>query len=173
MAMDTIKKNISLVVGISIPILMIAFVAASIYLPQLLVQPKYNFIYALNDSFLNQQQYSVQGGKLIKSEFIQPDVTKPRPLPVPQLYMYDVAKNESSALSFEEAQNLNIHSSATSPDGFEVVSGSRSNGFFPFFYGSGSDYYTKYLKGHGVSQKLTIGLEGLSSRSYHFLGWIQ
>ena len=38
------KKHIPLIIGISIPILMILFVAGSIYLPGLFIKPGYNFL---------------------------------------------------------------------------------------------------------------------------------
>ena len=43
--MEIIKKNITLILGISIPILMILFVAGSIYLPGLFIKPHFNFLY--------------------------------------------------------------------------------------------------------------------------------
>lgn len=47
--MTMIKKNITLVIGISIPILMILFVAGSIYFPRLFIKPHFNFLYVSGD----------------------------------------------------------------------------------------------------------------------------
>ena len=106
--MEIIKKNITLVLGISIPILMILFVAGSIYLPGLFIKPHFNFLYASGyDSYYyynNGYQYSVQNDKLIKNEIKQPENQNYTPPRVEQkLYLYDVAKNESKEISFAQA----------------------------------------------------------------------
>jgi len=180
--MEFIKKNITLIVGISIPILMILFVAGSIYLPGLFIQPKFNFLYVSGDDYYyyNQYQYSVQNGKLVRREVQRPKNQIYQPLQEVQevkLYIYDVAKNESKEISFEEAQNLNLDSNTKSPDGFEVVYGSRGDGFlpffFPFFFLSERDYNTLYLKGHNVNKKLNLQLSGSYYNNFRFIGWIK
>lgn len=179
--MQFIKKNITLVVGISIPILMILFVAGSIYVPGLFVQPKFNFLYVSGDEhYYNQSQYSVQNEKLVRSQ-IQNGGLRGKPYnqiyPPPRevkLYIYDVAKNESKEISFEEAKNLKLDSNNLSPDGFEVTYGSRGDGFFPFFFLSERDYNTRYLKGHNVSKKLNLALNsGSYYNNFRFIGWIK
>jgi len=178
MTMEMIKKNITLVIGISIPILMILFVAGSIYLPGLFIKPHFNFLYVSgNDSYYyynNGYQYSVQNDKLIKNEIRQLENQNYNPPRVEsKLYIYDVAKNESREISFEEAQNLNLDSNNMSPDGFEVTYGSRGDGFFPFFFRSERDYNTRYLKGHNVSKKLNLQLSGSYYNNFRFIGWIK
>ena len=176
--MEFVKKNITLVVGISIPILMILFVAASIYLPRLFAQPKYNFIYVSGDDSYcyrnNGYQYYVQNDKLAKNEIKQIENQKfTPPSTEARLYIYDVVKNEAREISFADAQNLNLNSNTKSPDDFEVVSGSRDDGFFPFFWG-GADYNARYLKGHNVSKKLNLQLNGDSYHNdFRFIGWIK
>ena len=174
--MEFIKKNITLVVGISIPILMILFVAGSIYLPGLFIQPKFNFLYVSGDDYYyyNQYQYSVQNGKLVRSEIQQPENRNYQPPGEVKLYIYEVAKNESREISFEEAQNLNLDSNNISPDGFEVTYGICGDGFFPVFFWSERDYSTRYLKGHNVSKKLNLQLNGGSYyNNFRFIGWIK
>lgn len=174
--METIKKNITLVIGITIPILMILFVAGSIYLPGLFIKPHFNFLYVSGDDYYyyNQQQYSVQNGKLVKNEIKQLENQNYNPpRNEPKLYIYDVTKNEAKEISFVDGQNLNLDSRAKSPDDFEVVYGSRGDGFFPFFWGGGTDYNTRYLKGHNISKKLNLQLNGSSYYNFRFLGWIK
>lgn len=175
--MEIIKKNITLVLGISIPILMIVFVAGSIYLPGLFIKPHFNFLYASGDDYYyySQQRYSVQNGRLVKNEIEQPEnQTYNSPQGESKLYFYDVMKNKSREISFEEAQNLTLDSNIKSPDDFEVVYGSRGDGFFPFFWGGGVDYTTRYLKGRAVNKKLNLLLNGSSYYyNFRFLGWIQ
>lgn len=174
--MEIIKKNITLILGISIPILMILFVASSIYLPGLFIKPHFNFIYVSGDDYCyGQQQYSIQNSKLVKNEIKQSENQNCNPpRSESKLYLYDVAKNEAKEISFVEAQNLNIDSNVKSPDGFEIVYGSRGDGFFPFLFWSERDYNTRYLSGHNVSKKLNLQLNGSSYyNNFRFLGWIK
>ncbi len=173
--MEFIKKNITLVIGISIPILMILFVAGSIYLPGLFIQPKYNFVYVSSDDsyYYSQYQYSVQNGKIVRNETQRPEGQTYQPQIDVKLYVYDVAKNESKEISFEEAQNLTLDSKNISPDGFEITYGSSGEGFFLFFFYSRTDYNTRYLKGHNVSKKLNLQLSGSYYNDFRFIGWIK
>ncbi len=168
--MEMIKKNTTLIVGIAIPILMILFVAASIYLPGFFIQPKYDFLYASGDDYYySQYQYSVQNGKLTRHEVEKSDRYPQREV---KLYIHDVTKNESREISFAEAQNLTLDSNIKSPDGFEIVYGSRAGGFFPFFFWPDVNYNTCYLKGHNLSKKLNLRLNGSYYRGFRFLGWL-
>jgi hypothetical protein len=167
-----IRKNFSLIVGVSIPILMILFVAGSIYLPGLFVKPKFNFLYATGDDYFNSGQYIVQGGKLVKKEIEESGKSYVFPGEI-KLFIHDVSQNESREVSFEEAQDLDLDPNVKSPDGFEVVYGSRGEGFFPFLFGTRADYSTRYLKGHNVSKKLNVQLSGGYYNNFRFLGWIK
>lgn len=186
MRMAFIRKNITLILGMSIPVLMILFVAGSIYLPGLFIQPKFNFLYASGDDYVyytNGQQYSVQNNKLVNNAIKQAENgnhnpfqrygTYTPPRNEAKLFVYDVVKNESRQVSFDEAQNLNLDSNGVSPDGFEVVYGSRGDGIFPFFFYAGTDYNARYLKGHNVSKKLNVQSSGPYNYNFRFLGWIK
>jgi hypothetical protein len=46
------KKNLPLTIGLSIPVLMIVFIAASIYLPRLsATQPQFSFLYTSGNNY--------------------------------------------------------------------------------------------------------------------------
>jgi hypothetical protein len=173
--MEVIKKNITFILGISIPLLMILFVAGSIYLPSFFVEPlKYNFLYTVDDYnlYIDGQQYLVKDGKIIKNEIIKPEDGSPiYENAESRLFIYDVVKNESKQISFEEAQKLNLDQNIESPDGFEVVYGSSGSGGFLFFY-SGNNY-NLYIKGHNTSKKLNTQLGERYYYSFSFLGWIK
>jgi hypothetical protein len=173
-----IKKNIALVIGILIPILMILFVAGSIYLPGLFIKPKFNFLYVSGDDssyYNNRYQYSIQNNKLIENKTEQPQNQNYKsPQFESKLYLYDVVKNESKEISFAETQNLDLDSNVKSPDDFEIVYGSRGSGFFLFFYSGETDHDTRYLKGHNVSKKLNLQLNANSYyNNFRFIGWIK
>lgn len=172
-----IKKNISLIVGLCIPVLMILFVAGSIYLPGLFIHPKINFVYASGDDYYyyRDQQYFVEKGKLVKNEIKDSKESGRHATTEVKLFLYNVAENKNQEISFEEAQKLNLDSNSKSPDGFEIVYGNRDGGMFPFFFDSSSDYGNRYIKGHNVTRKLDIQSSGRSYYDYgfHFLGWIK
>lgn len=166
-----IKKNIALIVGISIPVLMIVLVAAAIYLPRLFYHPAYNFLYTSGD-YLPTQQFDVKDGKLVKNNI--PPTPATTPPEEAKLYIYDVSSDMSTEVSFADAQNLNLDSRIESPDGFEIVSGGHHDGLFPFSFSSDSDYCSQYISGHNVSSKLDLKRTGDSyCGNFRFIGWIQ
>lgn len=182
------KKNISLIVGLAIPVLMIVAVAGSIYIPQLFApKPAYDFLYSTNDgpySYPGAGGYDVRNGKIVKIPPLAPEVYGYRPGdpypvgvpakpsgPEPKLFVYHVKNDTSKEVAFEEAENLTLTTDQTSPDGFEYSDGSRGGDFFPF--GGRYDYNTKYLMGHGVSRKLKISGNQYEYNPVRFLGWIK
>ncbi|MFH1622181.1 MAG: hypothetical protein ABIA97_03575 [Candidatus Omnitrophota bacterium] len=171
-----IKDNISLIVGLSIPLLMILFVGLSIYLPGLFVKPGYGFLYASGGDYHSIKQYAVKNGKIIEVEVNYPERFSGAKIE-PKLYVYNVSKDNSWEISFEEAEKLNLDDSTKSPDGFEVVSGGYGG---DIFYSRGG-YYKKYIKGHNFSKELNLKTSSTGSdssywsdyRSFKFIGWIE
>lgn len=166
----TLKNNISLVLGLSIPVLMILFVAASIYLPRLLApKPKFDFIYeARSGSYYSSDfQYSIKDERLVRNNIKSREVES-------KLYLHNIIKNESKEISFEDAQKLLLDSKLKSPDGYEVVGANSTNGRPTFF--SVYNYDDQYLVGHNVNTKINLpGSNSSDSGSYkfHFLGWVK
>ena len=167
------KKNLPLIIGVLIPVVMILFIAGSIYLPRAAMRPKYNFLYATNGY---ENAYVIKDGRL--AEWQAPTSTQdayyppPKPLAVSQLYLYDVKKDKSLALSFEEAKNFHLDPNPISPDGYEVSRGQGGGGFFPFFY-DGGDYSSWYLKGQNTWKKLAIRTNEPYYYDVRFLGWVE
>ena len=160
------RKNIPLIIGIFIPILMIIFVGVSIYFPSIFwTNPKYNFIYLSGESYPS--RYYIQGNRLLKQDTPTPYV----PTREAKLFIYNIESNEAKAISFDEAKDLNLDSANVSPDGYSVEYGASSGGFSPFFFYSGNDYNSVYLKNNKASKKLNINLSG-NYYGFTFLGWI-
>jgi hypothetical protein len=169
------KKNIPLIVGLSIPIVMILAVAASIYLPGFFAQPTYDFLYQSYDSYQYdcRWEFRVTAGKVVRTErtrqfpeqvFNECDAT---------FYRYDAEKDESAEITFEDAQKLTLQESPVSPEGYEVAYGNGRGGMFPFFDSGYSN--DVYLKKGVVSKKINV--QGSSGNHYYyggfqFLGWI-
>ena len=163
------RKNVPLIVALSIPVLMIALIAISIYFPALFVSPKFDFVYSTDNEYCRFLKYSVKVGKIIENEK-QPanENNICRDSRDPRLYYYDVTRKISREITFEEAQKLTLDNAFQSPDGFEVVSGDRS---FDVFFIGGSSYYDKYLKKGSYSRKLNI------PHNYYYdfrlIGWVK
>ena len=115
--MKFIRENITFILGISIPVAMILFVSASVYLPGLFIKPKFNFLYSIdNNSYYDGgHRYSISNGKIIKNEV---DLSQRRnayaPDGEPKLFIHNVAGNESIEVSFADALKLNLDSNAKS-----------------------------------------------------------
>jgi hypothetical protein len=171
-------RNVPLIVGIGIPVAMILFVAASIYLPGLFIKPQYGFLYANNPAYVYdcQWRYEVQNQHLMKIANPLPTYRKNFQLENCEatFTVYDVKNDTNRIVTFEEAQKLTLDSSITSPDGFEVVRGGSGGGGFFLFDIGGRDYNSSYLKGHNLSKKINLTRQNTSNYygNYSFLGWI-
>lgn len=168
--MGAIKNNLTLIIGLSIPIIMTIVVTLIVYLPGLFIQPKYDFVYVVGKNYPYYQQYSVSGGKIIKKPVNINNNYKA--VDDSQIFVYDVVKNTAKEITFSEAERLDLNPSKTSPDGFEITYGSGGRGYFPFYYSS-SDYYTRYIQGNGVSKKLNLQLNGSYYGDFQFIGWVK
>ena len=169
--MEEKKKNVPLIVALSVPLLMILLTAVSIYLPGLFVKPKINFIFSTDVGYCYQNRYSVKNGRVVENEF--KDVNNNNLCPpnrAPRIFYYDVQRNTAKEMTFEEAQRFLLDDSLKSPDGFEVVPGNSGGDIFFF---NGNSYYDKYLKKGAFSRRLNI--VGASSYYYdfRFIGWVK
>ena len=181
-----LKAHTPLIIGLTIPILMILGIAASVYLPQLFIKPHYDFLYVSGDpDAYGRTEYSLEGEHLVnapKRALTNNEATRGYDANVEaKLYVHSVATNTNREVSFAEAAKLTLDASTISPDGFSIESGSYPGGgdFFFLFGGyRGTDWDSKYLKGNGVSTKLD--LQSVTTTSYYsgsssfrFLGWIK
>lgn len=168
------KQNITLIIGLLIPVFMILFVAGAIYLPTLFINvnpPKYNFVYMINN-YNNDYKYTVIKNRLTREKIERKNnYSTPNQRPT-KFFIHDITTHKNTELSFEEASALNINDKIESPDGFKVENGRRSFGFFPFY--NRGNYYTRYLTKEGYSEKLKLHT---TDRNYYynflFLGWIE
>jgi hypothetical protein len=173
-----LRKNLPLVIGLALPVILIIVVALTIYIPGQLVKPQHDFLYLVGGDYYTQRQYAVENGKLIKRE-LPPDLEREKYLPFERVrstdvrfYRHDVETNQSQPLAFEEAAQLKLDPSLKSPDGFTIEHG-RGGGIFDIF-GGGSSYDTFYLRNKQASVALNLEID--SNRYFewpnNFLGWI-
>ncbi len=168
------KQNISLIIGLSIPVAMIFFVAIAINGPRwfnTIEAPKHDFLY-LSGQPNPYFTYLVQDGYVtLKEGTVQEGNSKPVKNPV-HFFIHDVSENTSREIPEKEALSLPVDGSVRSADGFALESG-RRGGWFLFGYSR--DYRSRYLVKENYSQKLNLETPS-SNYSYYwniqFLGWL-
>jgi hypothetical protein len=144
-----IRKHFALVVGISLPILMVAFVAASIYIPRALNHPKADFVYSVTDR-----------------------TAYPPASQNTKYYLHHVQANRSDPVSESDFHRMALNPSAQSPEGYTVQSGDTAGTFT--FFGSYPAYGAYYLIGHGASFKLNLSYPSNNyNYEFKFLGWVK
>jgi len=171
---DDKKRNISLIIGLSIPVAMIIFIAIAINGPRWFntVEPaKFDFLYTTGQ-YSPFTVYRVSDGKLtIKKEPV-PEGANPVTEHPLHFFVHDVSENTSREIQLEEALALALDSSIRSPDGFAVETGRRSGWFI---FGYRRDYSSRYLVKESFGEKLALESSNGSYNYYwnfQFLGWV-
>jgi hypothetical protein len=171
---DDKKSNIALIIGLSIPVAMMLFMAVAINGPRwfnTVEPPLYDFLYTTGQH--NPYAiYSVDNGRLTLQEKPVPEgesATIQYPM---HFFVHDVSENSSREIQAEEAMQLVLDGSLRSPDGFTIETGRRSGWFI---FGYGRDYRSRYLVNASFSEKLK--LESSSGNysyywNFQFLGWV-
>jgi hypothetical protein len=168
------KQNISLIIGLSIPVAMILFIAVAINGPRWFntVEPaKFDFLYTTGQQN-PYATYSVENGRLVLRE--QPgsdDASTAVQYPI-HFFVHDVTENSSREIQPEEAMDLRLDGSIRSPDGFSVDAGRRSGWFI---FGYGRNYRSRYLVNESYSEKLNLETNAGNYNYYwnfRFLGWV-
>lgn len=167
----TAKKSTTvrdIILLISVPLALIAILAAVVYVPRWMANPSYDFIYSVCESYRCSQRASVTNGVLVIEErggdsnvrFDDPSL---------QLRYYDVSERSSRALTAEEAQQFKLDSASRSPDGYTLTRESSSSGFL-FWSDSSSGWVLK----DGLRKK-SVELERQYSygNSITFIGWVE
>ncbi len=191
---DFLKKNFAILLAFLLPIILIAGIALSAYLPSLFVSTKYNFIYTSCDDANNYRNYNcdlflslhyaVVDGKLVvdtsdpNQDFDNNGIPDSKQNFNFRIFLHDTEKNEGREITLEEAQKITLNSLLTSPDGVTVSDRyTYNNGCsdFLFFGGCGSSSYGFYLikgKGHSKLNLLNTSDRYYYQNNFKFLGWV-
>jgi hypothetical protein len=193
------RKHLPLVIGFAIPILLVVAVVLSIYVPRLTTKgPSTNFLFMSRQDYTyptsvppmyeegkglgarpsdaeDLYDYRLQGDRLEIVKVTDRGYPRSR---LPALYRYDVEQNTYAAVSEAELSVYRLQNSKTSPDGFEINSGSNGGGIFEIFSGS-RDYYATYITKGAYSKKLSLPSGTSVNTTYcydlnscGFVGWI-
>jgi hypothetical protein len=181
------RKNLPLIIGLAIPLLMIAFVAISIYVPSWFANPQYSFIYTVKDNYnMYGDRYFVQNGAIAKETIPYPVSTDSRyptekyPETKSYLYIFDIKSKTAKEISLDEAKKLSLINDLVSPDGYKLEQGTNDSGVFELF--GGYDRYTSkwYLRNGAMNKEIMLQFPAsVSDRYYYyndnfqFLGWIK
>jgi hypothetical protein len=179
--------NVPLIVGIGVPVLMMLFIAAAIYLPGLFKKPQFDFIYSTAEYSWAAPTLEVKDQKLgfkcaedqhyySSDTFTEKEITaKCSEEFLPKLHRYSIKDNTVSDISYADAKKLALDTNADSSDGYKVEQGNYGGDMFSGMFGGDSynDYNAWYLKGHNRVAKLNIPNDSNSSYDTRFLGWVK
>lgn len=164
-----VAKNWSLIIGLSIPLLMVLFIAVSIYVPRLFDNtpaPTVNFLYT--SAYSHPHRFEVKDNRLewIKGSTVNEQYDKSYDSP-PRIYLHDVSINKSREISLDDAQKILLDSRSTAPDGYKIER-NRHRGFFLFDHRD-SNYH--YLVNGAAAHKLELEYENNYYYGFNFLAW--
>jgi hypothetical protein len=169
---DSIHTHIKdLLLLFAIPIAITLFAAAAIYIPRLLANPKYDFIYSICENYECNDSFEVNGSGIVyatNDEYID------NRTPVADretIRIYDVSDNSSRSLSLDEAKKYRLDKSSKSPDGYKIEHESTNSSLL--FVSNHSEGW--YLKNGAMKKE--IDLQNNSPSYYEtdnikLLGWV-
>lgn len=168
-----LKNNLPLVMAIAIPVLLMIFMMAIIYIPQQQIKPVYNFLYLAGGEYWNQYP-AIKDNRLV--------IPSPPASLVPDsyyssrksnYYIYQPAKDESRKITEEEAKQLKLLDQPVSPDGYSVGrnTDNTSFGILPLILGVTDSSKGIYLKNKQFKKRISVEA-GLYNYDFRFIGWI-
>ncbi|HEU5114498.1 MAG TPA: hypothetical protein VFT82_01895 [Candidatus Paceibacterota bacterium] len=173
------KKNISLIVAIALPLIFLAAVAIAVLVPAASVHPTYSFIYTSDPSYYGyygayRSTYIVNNGSIaLQSLPTQPNMQYRDE--APPIYLYDVKTDTTHVLTLDQAHAYSVDPGPSSPDGYIVQYEYGNNGIFDLF-GARSDSNGYFIE-KGSAKKKLPGLAESNGYSYNgsfkLLGWIK
>ena len=159
------ETNWSLWLGLAIPVIMMLFIALSIYVPRIFddtPEPTINFLFTKN--YASSGNYVVKDNQVAWVEHENNRSQAEKPL----LYVYDVKTSTSQEINYADAQALVLNTNLVAPDGYRIERSYR-RGFFLFDFRSSRDSYL--VKQHAAYPINLTGTD-LSYYSLKSLGWI-
>jgi len=186
-----IKENAALVVGISLPVVVVVFFLLASYIPRLLVDPPgYDFVFAQGYGYSNSQSrlrheidVDSDRGLRVRAFLTEPEKYAPRA----RLFRYEHAGGSIREISLPtpesddvpeagliveipEFRGAFIDQSRLAPDGYEFLEPRRSmGGFLGLFYRGNRRGLAIGKSGAVVA--IPAG-DGLNYYSVRFLGWV-
>jgi hypothetical protein len=194
---ELVKANLVLVVGLALPIVLMAGFLVASGLPQRLADPpKYSLVFAVTDYSQGTSGIPVSVRLVVQDGVLKAQYTKLPPQPTgyannvwKKLYLYDTATQKVRELSFgfpsnmdaiegtvvetvDATRTMRLDTTLQSPDGYELSrdNGSRSGLINEIFWGGGYSNDYRLRKGSS-SIRLPLPSGNASYVSVEFVGW--
>lgn len=179
------SSTVSLIVGLSIPVLMVIGIALAIIIPGRSIHPNTDFIYTLGQYPVAMQSengkqiqhsYSIKNGHIVDATLASSSKLDNAPYPyqgqgMPRFYIHHTVSDTNTEISFKDATTRILSDDATSPDGFTMTYGTSSGGMFPFYFEGQNDRAIAYLSKNTGSKKITVIAKG-NDLPFSFVGWV-
>ncbi len=173
------KQHIPIIIGIALPVIFIIAISIYIFTARASIQPEHDFVYAMR----SHQNYSGYYVESVPNQYVVEDDTLTLKKAVlrpdanattydPDLFIYDVEKDISRKISFEEAAKLSLDAGPSSLDGYVVRYEYGHNGIFEIFGSDDSSRGYVISKGNG-EKKIAIPTADRWSDDMMFIGWIK
>lgn len=167
-----VSGRTSLLIGLSIPVIMVVVVASLVFLPPLLTDepdPKQSFLYrwGAHDPY---HEYLVVDRRLNINVLREPTGNAQKP--TQRFFIYDPTDASNTAVSAERAQSLLLDPAERSAEGY-VVSRGRSNSGLLFGFRNSQRSISLQGSTRKVDIRLPDNVESHYNRSrFRFIGWI-
>lgn len=158
------RKDLILLLAIPTAIALIA--AAVVYIPRLLANPSYDFVYSLCDNYECMNRFSAGTGRIVE-ETSRTEFGKTKA----SLYYYDATADSTKSITLEQARSYELDTSSKSPEGYVVSSEAKGGGFL-----FGGSYEAGWYLKNGMKEKeIQLSNNGADyySQSITFLGWVE
>lgn len=172
MTNQTIKKTNQpshlkdLILLFAIPIGIAVFALIAVYMPQLLANPKYDFVYSICDRYDCEHDFEVDDSGYISQRSDNRDYYNDSST----LRYYSAQDNSTRNLTLEEAERYQLDTSSKSPDGYTLTR-EESHSSFLFWSNSESGWY---LKDGMRKKKIELSADDYRYKpDVKFLGWIK
>jgi len=195
---DFIKANLVLVVGLTLPIVLMAGFLVASGLPERTADPpKYSLVFSVTDFSQGAAAIPVSVRLVVQDGVLKAQYTRLPPQPTgyvnnvwKKLYLYDAATQKVRELSFafppnmdaiegtvvdivEATRTMRLDTTLQSPDGFELSrdGGSRSGLINEIFWGGGYANEYRLRKGNS-SVRLPLASGDVPYANVEFVGWV-
>lgn len=154
-----------LILLFSIPAGIAICVAAVVYIPSLLANPKYDFVYSVCSNYSCHYDFNIDDSGHVS----QYSTDRDRYSDTATLHYYSVKDDSTRTISIDEARRYQLNTSSKSPDGYTLSKEGNNSGFlFWSNYESGW-----YLKDGLKKKKIELSNnDSYYSRDVKFLGWV-
>ena len=195
---EFVKANLVLVVGLALPIVLMAGFLVASGLPQRIADPpKYSLVFAVTDFSQGVSGIPVSVSFVVQDGVLKAQYIKLAPQPTgyvnnawKKLYLYDAATQKVRQLSFgfppnmdaiegtvvevvDATRTMRLNTTLQSPDGYELSRdyGSRSGLINEIFWGGGYSNDYRLRKGNS-SIRLPVGSNTIPYGAVEFVGWV-